>query len=107
VTPSASDFERAFRVKLTFDFAEINRVLIYAFKQLANINFEWGGMTEEMRKAMQARTRGELGRGISGESGAGTVIVPETESGGAPGGASMAVPKKYSFWVGVKLSQRE
>jgi len=75
--------------------------------QTVNINLEWGGMTEEMRKAMQARTRGELGRGISGESGAGTVIVPETESGGAPGGASMAVPKKYSFWVGVKLSQRE
>lgn len=71
------------------------------------INFEWGGLTEEMRKAMRARERTNLGRDIAGESGAGTVIVPGREGGGAPGGGPMPSPKKYSFWVGVKLASAE
>jgi len=75
--------------------------------QTVNINFEWGGMTEEMRKAMQARTRGEMGKGITGESGAGGVIIPGREGGGAPGGPAVRVPKKYSFWAAVKLSPGE
>lgn len=75
--------------------------------QILAVNFEWGGMTEEMRKAMQARARAELGGGIDRESGAGTVIVPGREGGGPPGSGSTAVPKKYSFWARVKLAGNE
>lgn len=75
--------------------------------QTIAVHFEWGGMTEEMRKAMQARTRRELGSGIDKEAGAGTVIVPGREAGGAPGSGAMPIPKKYSFWVAVKLAPLE
>ncbi len=75
--------------------------------QTIAVHFEWGGMTEEMRKAMQARARRELGGGIDRESGAGTVIVPGREGGGAPGSGAMPIPKKYSFWVAVKLAAME
>ncbi len=75
--------------------------------QTIYINFEWGGMTEQMRKAMQARARGELGGDIGKSSGAGSVIVPGREAGGAPGGGPMPVPKKHSFWVPVKLAAKE
>ncbi|MDH7513842.1 MAG: hypothetical protein QHH14_12920 [Clostridiales bacterium] len=75
--------------------------------QTIAVHFEWGGMTGEMRKAMQARARRELGGGIDKEGGAGTVIVPGREGGGAPGSGAMPIPKKYSFWVAVKLAATE
>jgi hypothetical protein len=35
--------------------------------QNVNIGFEWGGMTDEMRKAMNARARAELDQGLARE----------------------------------------
>ena len=71
------------------------------------IGFEWGGETEEMRKAAAKRLREgantaneQIGDGMAGTGGLG--------SGGGGGrgmpGRSGASPKKYSFWATVKLA---
>jgi len=75
--------------------------------QNVNIGFEWGGMTDEMRKAMNARARAELDQGVASESSAGNVIVAGRGDSRAPGSPSGGVPKKHSFWVDVKLAQNQ
>jgi len=76
--------------------------------QNVTIGFEWGGLTEEMRQAMNARARSESGRGgVTGESSAGSVIIPGRGEAGPPQDSSMAIPKKYSFWAVVKLAQNQ
>lgn len=75
--------------------------------QNVNIGFEWGGMTDEMRKAMNAMARAELDQGVARESSAGNVIVSDRDDSRAPGTPSRGVPKKYSFWVNVKLAQNQ
>lgn len=75
--------------------------------QNVNIGFEWGGMTEEIRKAMSAKARAELGRGVDSEAGAGRVIVTGEDGTRRPDGSSLGVPKKYSFWVDIKLAQNQ
>jgi hypothetical protein len=76
------------------------------------VGFEWGGMTEEMRKAMVSRMDAEGTR--AGES---DVSMGETVKGGdenegmRDSGSSLAQmrrgPKKHSFWVDVKLAQAQ
>lgn len=65
------------------------------------IGFEWGGMTKELAKRIQA------GGDISGESRAGEVIDSRRDTGGAPSAASRRMPKKYDFWCDVKLAQSQ
>jgi hypothetical protein len=65
------------------------------------IGFEWGGMTKELAKKIQA------GGDISEESRAGGVIDSRRTIGGAPTSASRNMPKKYDFWCDVKLAQSQ
>jgi hypothetical protein len=60
--------------------------------QTVMVGFEWGGMTEEMRKqaARQLGGRSDIAGGVSSE------IVPEHLSG--------RVPKKYTYWGLLKLA---
>jgi len=76
------------------------------------VGFEWGGMTQEMRKAMMARmaeqgtqaraTETSLERTISGEEDEGGLAM-----GGGGGVPLRSTPKKYSFWVDLKISQNQ
>ncbi|MCX7974907.1 MAG: hypothetical protein N3B16_10480 [Candidatus Aminicenantes bacterium] len=78
--------------------------------QALRIGFEWGGMTPEMRKAMMARmaeqgttaraTETSLERTLSGEEDEGGLT-----AGGGGGPRLGSTPKKYSFWVDVKIAQ--
>ncbi len=60
------------------------------------LGFEWGGMTEEMKAAMRDRRGGMTGADMTGERATGSYDgrVPDVVQG----------PKKYSFWVDVKLA---
>jgi hypothetical protein len=72
--------------------------------QSLKIGFEWGGMTEALMKRLRAQSSG--GGDISTESRPGSVI--DSSRGGATGAprsASGKMPKKYAFWVDVKLAQ--
>lgn len=75
--------------------------------QNVKIGFEWGGMTDKLREAMNARTRAQSDTGVSRESGAGGRI--DTTRGQSraprPGRSSMRMPKKHSFWVDIELAQ--
>jgi len=64
------------------------------------IGFEWGGLTKEMRETMRGRARGTQ---------TGADMTKETITGTYEGSPSTgpAGPKKYSFWVDVKLAQAE
>lgn len=71
--------------------------------QSLKIGFEWGGMTEALMKRLSAQ-RG--GSDASAEGRAGSVIDSRRGgSGGTPRSASGRMPKKYSFWIDVKLAQ--
>jgi hypothetical protein len=71
------------------------------------IGFEWGGMTKEMR---DQRMRQVVAGTARADSGGGGSFNPKSENaGGARESASIASmrrrsPKKYSFWVDVRLS---
>lgn len=79
--------------------------------QALRVGFEWGGMTQEMRKAMMARmaeqgtqaraTDTSLERTLSG----GEEDVSLMTGGGGGGASLRSTPKKYSFWVDVKIAQ--
>lgn len=81
--------------------------------QAYRVGFEWGGMTKEMRNAMMARlaeqgtqaraTDTSLERTLSGGEGDETLMM----SGGGGGAPLRSAPKKYSFWVDVKISQTQ
>lgn len=78
--------------------------------QTLKIGFEWGGMTKEMREAMAARLGAEGTRAGAMDSGWGETGRGEEEGmpagGSSPSLARMRMgPKKYSFWVDVKLAQ--
>jgi len=64
------------------------------------IGFEWGGLTKEMRETMRGRARGTQ---------TGADMTKETITGTYEGSPSTGPtgPKKYSFWVDVKLAQAE
>jgi hypothetical protein len=63
------------------------------------LGFEWGGMTEEMKAAMRGRGGGSTGTDMTTERATGSYDsrVPDVAQG----------PKKYSFWVDVKLASSQ
>jgi hypothetical protein len=69
--------------------------------KIIKVGFEWGGLTEAMKKARMERFKSQSER--AAES------VSETPAGGTS--ASMArrrrTPKKYDFWVDVKLADKQ
>jgi hypothetical protein len=82
--------------------------------QTIKVGFEWGGLTDEMKKAMASNMGGQGTR-----AGASDVSMDETIRGGnenegmsaassSPSLARMRMgPKKYSFWVDVALAQAQ
>jgi hypothetical protein len=66
------------------------------------VGFEWGGLTKEMREAMRGQARGtSTGADANREDQTtGTYM-------GTPPTTGPTGPKKYSFWVDVKLAQGE
>jgi hypothetical protein len=63
------------------------------------IGFEWGGLTKEMREAMRGQARGTATGSDANRD--------EQTTGsymGTPPTTGPAGPKKYSFWVDVKLA---
>ncbi len=76
--------------------------------QAFRVGFEWGGMTQEMRKAMMARMAAEGTTARAMDSSFEESLRGGDEGGGmAMGGGSGprlgSNPKKYSFWVDLKL----
>ena len=73
------------------------------------VGFEWGGMTDELRKVMSASARAKSDLGVSREGKAQSQI--DTSRGQSraprPGRSSRAIPKKHSFWIDVKLAQNQ
>ena len=73
------------------------------------IGFEWGGMTKEMREAMMANQASDASRARATDSS----IEQQIDGGGdevGEGGPSLGFtrgPKKYSFWIDVKLAQNQ
>jgi len=63
------------------------------------LGFEWGGMTEEMKAAARGRGGATTGADMIGERATGSYDgrVPDVAQG----------PKKYSFWVDVKLASSQ
>ena len=72
------------------------------------IGFEWGGLTEEMKKARaeqaseMAGAGGGGGGGEEGEGGGGG-----SRGGGMSMGGGRRTPLKYDFWVDVKIAQNQ
>lgn len=69
------------------------------------IGFEWGGMTEEMRKQRLSQATSRSSQARAGNMSSNPMS--EGRSGGASGSISSIrryAPKKYSFWVDVKLA---
>lgn len=68
------------------------------------VGFEWGGMTEEMKKEVKRRSAAlERTRSTSSD--------PTDNRAGAGAGSSVPMgllsgPKKYSFWVDVQLAKK-
>lgn len=71
--------------------------------QSLKLGFEWGGMTDEMRKEMN-RALAAAGGDVSSEGRAGAVIDSTRGGRGMPRG-SRGAPMKHSFWIDVKLAQ--
>lgn len=72
------------------------------------IGFEWGGLTKEMQAARLARTAAAAEKGVERET-ASEDHARGSESGGFSAGASSSgkaktSPKKYSFWLDLKLA---
>jgi hypothetical protein len=63
------------------------------------LGFEWGGMTEEMKAAMRGRGGATTGTDMTTERATGSYDgrVPDVAQG----------PKKYSFWVDMKLASSQ
>jgi hypothetical protein len=71
--------------------------------QSLKLGFEWGGMTDEMRKRMN-RALAESGGDVSRERRTGATIDSSRGGRGMPRG-ERGVPTKHSFWIDVKLAQ--
>jgi len=72
------------------------------------IGFEWGGLTKEMQAARLARAAAASEKGAERETASEDHARGSTTGGFATGGASSGMsksgPKKYSFWLDVKLA---
>jgi hypothetical protein len=73
------------------------------------VGFEWGGLTDEMKKQRLAR---QIEGGTAGRAGSGTDLTGERRVSGSGTGSSglgsfsRIRAKKYSFWTDVKLAQK-
>ncbi len=73
--------------------------------QNLKLGFEWGGMSDEMRKQRDraaAASSGDVSREGLGRGAVDTNSVGRAMPGASGGGAA---PKKHSFWIDVKLAQ--
>jgi len=72
------------------------------------LGFEWGGMTKELLERMSAGEDGRTGGVIDTRGG---ISGAQVGGGGARGGGGIRsprrAPKKYSFWVDVKLASNQ
>lgn len=75
--------------------------------KMVKIGFEWGGLTERMKAQRMARLEAAMTR--EAESGAKEVRVGDRQktSGESAEAELKKGPKKYSFWVDVKLAQKD
>ncbi len=82
------------------------------------VGFEWGGMTEEMKKAMASGIGADGVRAGATDTSMDTTLRGGDENEGKSRGMSMAEsspelarmrqgPKKYAFWVDVRLAQAQ
>ncbi|NIO48513.1 MAG: hypothetical protein GTN73_03600 [Candidatus Aminicenantes bacterium] len=73
------------------------------------VGFEWGGLTERMKAQRMARLRKAAERGSGSEAGTTSSKEREMErrSDGELDLSLKKGPKKYSFWVDVKLAQKD
>ena len=75
--------------------------------------FEWGGMTEAMKKQRAAQLGDQGVQARSGESDLGSQLSSGYEGGGGDmsGGGSLSAmrrgPKQYSFWVNLKFGEQK
>lgn len=78
-----------------------------------HVGFEWGGMTEEMKKQSLAQTGGfQTGGGGTGMASDEDITRESPREGG--GGRSVSLeenmrrrPKKYDFWIDLKLGGKK
>lgn len=73
--------------------------------QSLKLGFEWGGISDEMRKKMDRATvasSGDVSREGLGRGAIDTSSVGRAMPGASRGGAA---PKKHSFWIDIKLAQ--
>lgn len=73
--------------------------------QSLKIGFEWGGMTEALMKRLSAQSGG----GDASREGRAQSVIDSRRGGatGAPTSASGRMPKKYSFWLDLRLAQNQ
>lgn len=82
------------------------------------IGFEWGGMTNEYKAMMTKKMGTQRGRSSKGGVSSSMPGSEEMESGGSmragstgasrrSGGRGIPIPKKYSFWVPLKLAENK
>jgi hypothetical protein len=123
----------ASKIAPAFSVKTVNRTFVFEFKiplkkvegQVVGIGsepgkdimlgFEWGGMTKEMKAAMSQGGRGyrsSSSKGGVSDNQPGSREASGLSSAGGTGGdtrtrfARSSVPKKYSFWVPLHLSQK-
>lgn len=114
VTPLGEDF-----ILPTFRMNRSRAKLVYEFRLPLNIKefyggtspdlakelkfcFEWGGMTKEMRAAMMRRRAAAEARARAGSATSDLRRERSVRDFDAP----LRRPKKYSFWVGIKLASQ-
>ncbi len=72
------------------------------------IGFEWGGLTKEMQAARLARVAAASERGVESETASENHArgsrSESSSTGASSSGISRTGPKKYSFWLDVKLA---
>ncbi|MDW7759492.1 MAG: hypothetical protein SCM96_02515 [Acidobacteriota bacterium] len=76
--------------------------------QALTLGFEWGGTTPEIQKAMMAR-RAEASSRASGAATSmeGTMRDGEARAGDSSAGGFQAGPKRYNFFVDIKLAAKQ
>jgi hypothetical protein len=82
--------------------------------QTVKIGFEWGGTTEEMKKAAEAARKGrgggsniDMSASADGLRGGGGGTTPAFQIPVPGGGKGVNKPKKYDFWLDVQLAENK
>ncbi|MGD0781364.1 MAG: hypothetical protein ABSA30_00740 [Candidatus Aminicenantales bacterium] len=77
-----------------------------------HLGFEWGGETEEMKTQRMAQTGGFQGGGGTGMAAGGDIMQESQREGGGGRGLTLEdgmrrIPKKYDFWIDLKLGEKK